>query len=105
MKVNGEYRPRDEGPGLLGVPAPVPPPRLVCPGSPREYAEGEERESEEHEPVGGIVKALELILGQAVGGRPPPENGPAYLYRGGYDEDGVREEGEYEVPLEPAALQ
>src|SRR3989304_10492458 len=105
MQVDGEHRPCDKRPGLLRVPAPVSAPGLVSPSCAREYAEGKQWEAEEDEPVGRIVKALELLFRQAVQVRALSERQPAYLNRGAYDKDRVREKGENDMRFKPPALQ
>ena len=52
MQVAGVHHPGDEGPGLGGVPAPVPAPGLVRPDRAGDDAERPDREREHHGPVG-----------------------------------------------------
>ncbi len=58
MQKAGIDHPGDEGPGLRGVPAPVPAPGLIRPDCSRHDAERPDREGEHHRPVGKPVDDL-----------------------------------------------
>ena len=58
MQIGGKDHPRDEGPGLLGIPAPVATPRILGPDRPGNDREGPQREGERNDPIGHDLQSL-----------------------------------------------
>mmetsp|Transcript_24058 Transcript_24058/g.71601 ORF Transcript_24058/g.71601 Transcript_24058/m.71601 type:complete len:424 (-) Transcript_24058:246-1517(-) len=71
VEVGGVDEPADQGPGLLGVPAPVVAPGLVRPHRAGDDADREEAEAQEQRAVGQVVQGEGqlVILGDVGGGR------------------------------------
>ncbi len=55
VKQSRKKKPGDQRPCLLRVPAPIPPPGILCPDGARDDPEGQERESESEALVIHIV--------------------------------------------------